>query len=77
MPKKIVDPAIRKASAVQNAAGLQASGLTPSSVFATPKDMKALMAYCDNFTGPGEKVIAFTCAGMAWNLACKIANAKK
>lgn len=46
--------------------------LHPSGLFATPKDLRALEAYCDSFSGPGEKVIAFTVAGMAWNLALKM-----
>lgn len=40
-------------------------------MFATPKDMDALMEYCERFTG-GERVAAFTGACMAWNLAHKM-----
>ena len=52
----------------------KARSIKASNIFATPKDMKSLMAYCNGFTGPGEKTIAFTCAGMAWNLAAKVVS---
>lgn len=48
--------------------------ITPSNMFATPKDMAALMDYCDRFTGT-EKIAAYTCAAMAWNLAHKVVQA--
>lgn len=38
---------------------------------ATPVSMKAMENYLKNFNG-SEAVVAFTCAGMAWNLACKL-----
>ena len=41
-----------------------------SGMCATPVDMESLMSYCERFTG-GEKIAAFTAAGMAWNLAHK------
>jgi len=44
-----------------------------TNMFATPKDMKALEAYCDRFTA-GEKVVAFTVMGLTWNLAAKITD---
>ena len=40
-------------------------------MFATPRDMVALMDYCERFTGQ-ERVIAYACAGMALNLAHKM-----
>ena len=40
---------------------------------ATPEDMRALQEYIQLFSGE-ERVIANTCAFMAWNLACKIAQ---
>jgi hypothetical protein len=45
--------------------------IEPNGMFATPKDMDALMEYCERFTG-GERVAAFTGACMAWNLAHKM-----
>ena len=39
----------------------------------TPKDMDALQQYIQEFS-MGERVAASTCAFMAWNLACKIAQ---
>jgi len=39
-------------------------------IFATPEDVDSLMAYLDKFSG-SEKVVAMTCAMMAWNLASK------
>jgi hypothetical protein len=42
-------------------------------MFATPKDMEALMEYCERFTGQ-ERVIAFLAAGMALNLAHKMVD---
>ncbi len=80
MKKSMMDPKIKKASAEQVAADLHNANegvvLKPSSAFATPKDMKALMEYCDRFTGPGEKVIAYTIMGMTWNLAAKLTAPK-
>lgn len=49
--------------------------IAPINMFATPEDMDALMDYCDRFTGT-EKLAAFTCAAMAWNLAHKIVQAQ-
>jgi hypothetical protein len=46
--------------------------IVPCGMFATPESMETLQAYCNNFTGPGEKIIAFTVAGMTWNLAARI-----
>ncbi len=42
-----------------------------NAMFATPKDMDALMDYCERFTGQ-ERVIAFVSACMALNLAHKM-----
>ena len=47
--------------------------LGKNEMFATPKDMDALMAYCERFTGQ-ERVVAFVAAGMAWNLAHHMVN---
>lgn len=41
-----------------------------NAMFATPKDMEALMQYCERFTG-GERMAALVAAGMALNLAHK------
>ena len=45
--------------------------LEHNAMFATPKDMEALMQYCERFTGQ-ERAVAFIGAGMAWNLAHKM-----
>jgi hypothetical protein len=45
--------------------------LRPMGMVATPKDCKALENYLSRFYG-SEAVVAMTCAGMAWNLACKL-----
>ena len=42
-------------------------------MFATPEDKDALQRYIQLFSG-SEQVVASTCAFMAWNLACKIAQ---
>lgn len=44
--------------------------IAPIPLVATPNDMDALMSYCERFSGT-EKVVALTCAAMAWNLAYK------
>lgn len=45
--------------------------LKMNNLFATPMNIEALMAYCERFTG-SERVVAFTAAGMALNLAHKV-----
>lgn len=45
--------------------------LQHDNMFGTPKDIEALMEYCERFTG-GERAAAFVAAGMAWNLAHKL-----
>jgi hypothetical protein len=45
--------------------------IAPIPVVATPDDMEALMEYCDRFNG-SERLVAITCAAMAWNLAYKM-----
>lgn len=45
--------------------------IDPIHLVATPDSMDALMDYCERFTGT-ERVVAMTCAVMAWNLAHKI-----
>ena len=47
--------------------------LQPVGIVHTPKDMDELQDYICKFNG-GEAVAAFTCAYMAWNLACKLTN---
>ena len=47
--------------------------LQPVGIVHTPKDMDELQDYIGKFNG-GEAVAAFTCAWMAWNLACKLTN---
>ena len=47
--------------------------LQPVGLVHTPKDMDELQDYISKFHG-GEAVAAFTCAWMAWNLACKLTN---
>jgi hypothetical protein len=42
-------------------------------IVATPEDFAALQRYIQRFS-MGERVVASTCAFMAWNLACKIAQ---
>jgi hypothetical protein len=44
-----------------------------NNMFATPMNMEALMAYCERFTG-NERVVAFTAASMALNLAHKMVD---
>ena len=43
------------------------------SIVATPEDFGALQRYIQRFS-MGERVVASTCAFMAWNLACRIAQ---
>lgn len=45
--------------------------INPVNLVATPESMEALMDYCERFTGT-ERVVAMTCAAMAWNLAHKL-----
>ena len=45
--------------------------INPQPIFSTPKDMKALQDWIEQLSG-GEKIVAYTAAGMAWNLAAKI-----
>lgn len=45
--------------------------IAPIPLVATPDNMDQLMSYCDRFSGT-EKVVAITCAAMAWNLAYKM-----
>ena len=47
--------------------------LQPVGLVHTPKDINELQDYIGKFHG-GEAVAAFTCAWMAWNLACKLTN---
>ena len=47
--------------------------LEPNKMFHTPEHMMALMDWIEKLNGQ-EKVIAYTAAGMAWNLAAKLAN---
>ena len=49
--------------------------LQPVGLVHTPKDLDELQAYISKFNG-GEALAAFTCAWMAWNLACKVTNPK-
>lgn len=39
----------------------------------TPKDLEELENYINKFNS-GERMVAFTCAYMAWNLAAKLTN---
>jgi hypothetical protein len=48
--------------------------LIPSGLFATPKDMDALMNWIELHSDPQEKIHCLTAAMMAWNLACKLTN---
>lgn len=50
--------------------------LQPLDLVHTPKDLKELDAYISKFHG-GEALAAFTCAYMAWNLACKLTNPER
>ena len=45
--------------------------LSRQGMVATPESTKFLGEYISRFSG-SEAVVAFTCAGMAWNLACKL-----
>ena len=45
-------------------------------LFHTPKDIEELQNYLSLFN-KNDATIANTCAWMAWNLACKIANEEK
>jgi hypothetical protein len=45
----------------------------PNNQFGTPENMGELKTFLGNFSG-GEATVAQVCAGMAWNLACKMAN---
>jgi hypothetical protein len=45
--------------------------LKPWGMFATPDDAKALQDWIECLSG-GEKAVAYTAAGMAWNLAAKL-----
>jgi phenylacetate-coenzyme A ligase PaaK-like adenylate-forming protein len=50
--------------------------MKPIGLFHTPKNMEELQKYLSLFN-KNEATIANTCAWMAWNLACKIANEEK
>jgi len=50
------------------------SKLKPWGMFATPDDAKALQDWIECLSG-GEKAVAYTAAGMAWNLAAKLTGA--
>tara|TARA_B110000238_G_C15811490_1_gene304576 strand:- start:295 stop:483 length:189 start_codon:yes stop_codon:yes gene_type:complete len=47
--------------------------LQPVGIVHTPANLKELENYIAKFSG-GEALAAFTCAYMAWNLACKLTN---
>ncbi len=47
--------------------------LQPVGIVHTPKDLNELESYINRFSS-GERMVAFTCAYMAWNLACKLTN---
>ena len=50
--------------------------MKPIGLFHTPKDIEELQNYLSLFN-KNDATIANTCAWMAWNLACKIANEEK
>lgn len=45
--------------------------IDPILIVATPDSAQALWSYCEKFTGD-EKLVAITCAALAWNLAHKL-----
>ena len=45
--------------------------LTKWGMFATPKNAEALQDWIERLSG-GEKAVAYTAAGMTWNLAAKL-----
>lgn len=47
--------------------------LQPVGIVHTPKDLQELESYINKFNS-GERLVAFTCAYMAWNLAAKLTN---
>jgi len=47
--------------------------LQPVGIVHTPKDLNELESYINKFSS-GERMVAFTCAYMAWNLAAKLTN---
>jgi len=49
--------------------------LQPVGIVHTPKDLQELESYINKFSS-GERLVAFTCAYMAWNLAAKLTNPK-
>jgi|TARA_R110000796_G_scaffold76589_9_gene171247 hypothetical protein len=50
--------------------------LKPSELFATPEGQKELEAYIERLP-PSDRVLAWTIAGMTWNLACKLSEQKE
>lgn len=47
--------------------------LQPVGIVHTPKDLQELESYINRFCS-SERLVAFTCAYMAWNLAAKLTN---
>jgi len=47
--------------------------LQPVGIVHTPKDLNELESYINKLNS-GERMVAFTCAYMAWNLAAKLTN---
>jgi hypothetical protein len=47
--------------------------LQPMNLVYTPKDLVELEEYITSFNGV-ERGVAYVCAYMAWNLACKLTN---
>ena len=47
--------------------------LEPMNFVHTPKDFEELAEYINRFNGL-ERGVAYVCAYMAWNLACKLTN---
>ena len=50
--------------------------LQPLDIVHTPKDINELQSYIEKFNG-SEATVAFTCAWMAWNLACHLTNPER